>query len=119
MRIMAFPLEAQEVASQEGFQRATVWIPNESQILHLGTAYPSQVIALFALAPPPPKAPDGTEVAYDKSDLVHLEFIVAVPGADIPPGYVLRAPVRTEGGLIFLFEKKHSGLVISSSRGVG
>lgn len=110
--IMAFALEAQDTVAPDGLQRASVWIPAKAVILHLGTVPQTQVIAIYALTPLPPRAADGTELPYDRKDLRQMEFIVATVGSKVPPkGYKMRAPVRTKDeneqeGLIFLFEKE-------------
>lgn len=111
--IMAFALEAQETATVEGLQRATVVIPSRATVLHLGTVPGSDVIALYALAPKPPIGPNGQELPYDARELRTMEFVVTGVGMEIPPaGYKFRAPVRTRDpatgieGLIFLFEKE-------------
>ena len=120
MILTAFPLEAHAVQNQEGFQRATVWLPLGAQILHLGAALPTNVICVFALIKPQAVV-NGEPVPYKKSDLRQIEFIVAAPGQDIPAGYVFRGPVRTKHsesgveGLIFLFEKQTSAILVAGN----
>ena len=111
--IMIFPLQVLEVEPPDGLSHATVWIPIDSLVLHLGTVPGTEVIAVYALAEPPPKAPSGLELPYAPTKVKNLEFIVTAPGSRIPRGYKFRAPVRTkEGELIFLFEKETTGLLL-------
>jgi hypothetical protein len=128
--IMAFALEAQETVGPDGLQRATVWIPARATVLHLGAVPGTPVVAIYALAPLPPRGPAGEELPYARTELRLLEFIVATVGSTVPPkGYKFRAPVRTKTpasaevvpggaeGLIFLFEKE-SVLIVGPEGGV-
>lgn len=117
MILTAFPLEGQEVRGPDGLQRGVVWLPIKAQILHLGVAYPTMVICIFALVPPLAKDKNGFDIPYAKTDLRMLEFIIGVPGNAIPHDYIFRAPIRTKAedgteSIIFLFEKKAGGLIV-------
>lgn len=117
--IIAFVLEAQEITTPEGLRRALVAIPQNSKVLHLGIVPSTDIVAVYALTAPPPHDENGGQKPYPPESLSIMEFIVAVPGQQIPKGYTFRAPVRTkDGGLIFLFEKdRSSGIITLGGRG--
>lgn len=118
--IMGFPLEAQKVSAPDGLPRATCQLPVGAKIIHLGVAYPSDVICIFALVDHA-----GGEQA---KELQTLEFAIVVPGNPVPADFVYRAPIRTKipplrpgdppgEGLIFVFEKQAPKLMIVTPGG--
>lgn len=115
MIITAFPIESQ-VIQTESLPGGTVWIPRGSKILHLGVAYPTDLIAMFCLCEPP------KDETYQRSQLQKLDFVVATVGSAVPDNYIFRGPVKskdTQGNdaLVFVFEKPISRLIVKEGRG--
>ena len=107
MKLLMCPLAVQSIPSPEGLPRAIVAIPHGSQILHLGTLIENGPVGMFVLAPEREIDPaTKKEKAYAAAELSKIEFVIGVPGAVLKGDYILRAPVRTADGLVFLFEKK-------------
>lgn len=124
--IFGFPLEGQTVAAPDGLPRAICQIPVKAKVIHLGVAYPTDVICVFALVDPP--VPGAPGQAPQFGEMQRMEFIIAGPGSIIPPDFQYRAPVRTkipaatvggppQEGLIFLFEKQAPKLMIVTPGG--
>lgn len=117
MILLRCVLEGQEIPSIEGYQRALVSVPKEATILHLGSEPPANHICLFVLTPMrDPDPTDGLPKPYEPNEVNLLEFIIVGAGTPIAiENYVYRCPVRTDQGLIFLFQKnpgKGSGLIV-------
>jgi hypothetical protein len=132
--IMLFPLEAQTVVAPDGVPRATATVPNGAKVLHLGQAFPTDIIGVFALVDPPESAEPGQAPMF--KDVGRMEFAIVQPGGRVPDDFIYRAPVRTrsklmvknaEGlemetvveGLVFLFEKQGPKLMIVTPGGRG
>jgi hypothetical protein len=125
--VIGFPLEGQTVAAPDGLPRATCALPVGAQVLHLGVAYPADVICIFALVEPPVPESPGEPPRY--REMQTLEFIVLRPGMPAPPAdFLYRGPVRAKQtledgsvieGLIFLFEKQAPKLRIVTAGGRG
>lgn len=132
--IMIFPLEQQTVAAPDGVPRASCAIPNGAKVLHLGQAFPTDMIAVFALVDPP--TPPAPGQAPQFKDVGRMEFAVVAPGGAVPDDFIFRAPVRTRQkvmvkdaqgleretvveGLVFLFEKQGPKLMIVTPGGRG
>lgn len=105
MRLLKCPLQAQAVASSEGFQRAMAMVPLGSKALYLGAEPPTEQISLYVLAPPRAAGADGQEVPYAATELAPIEFILAFQGNPIPNDCQFRAAIRMPDGILFLFER--------------
>lgn len=120
--ILRCPLVPQEAPSQEGYMRAMVSVPLGAGIIFLGSEPPNNEICLWVATPLRPVDPaTGQPKAFAPNETQLIEFIIVSSGAVLDPEeYVLRTPVRTDQGMIFLWEKKpkgRSGILVAPGGG--
>lgn len=113
LRLFKCPLVAQEIQSEEGYERFIAHIPDNAKVLYLGPEPPTEQIFMFVLAPDKYDAA-GNPRQWTLEELRPVEFILAIPGHLVPNHYEYRACLKIPNkGIGFLFVRKVVGLIVT------
>jgi hypothetical protein len=110
-RLVRCPLMMQEAKSPEGFQMTICQFPRGGQVLFLGSSPPEDNIFVYCLIADKLDE-QGNPRPLQENEFELREFVVAIPGHLVPDSYKFRATVRTQDGIMFLFETESANRII-------